>query len=202
MSTPVVTDKWAGTLECSECHRKRLMAQEFSKTALDKYRKNNHQGALRCKQCVAAAEQKERQSAATRKTTATLSSSGDHPNTTTTTNETHVCAACQIDKPFEDYNKNQWNKGKGAGRCRACVEQAIEDEKMANERAKAEKIAQAQRQVEQAQKSGNAAAILKAESVLSALQAEQVTGLKPVRMNRGGGGARGGRGRGNGRGRR
>ena len=53
---------------------------------------------------------------------------------------------------------------------------------------------------------GDAMAILKAESVLSALEAEKVTGLKPVAMGRSRGGGRGsyrrGGGRGRGRGRR
>jgi hypothetical protein len=54
---------------------------------------------------------------------------------------------------------------------------------------------------------GNVADILKAESELSALEAEQVTGLKPVKMGRGGGGrgrgrSSGGSGRGGGRGRK
>lgn len=31
MSTPVVTEKWAGQFDCSVCRRKRLMAEEFSK---------------------------------------------------------------------------------------------------------------------------------------------------------------------------
>ena len=31
MSTPVVTSSWAGNFDCSVCHRKRLMAEEFSK---------------------------------------------------------------------------------------------------------------------------------------------------------------------------
>lgn len=31
MSTPVVTDKWAGTFDCGTCKRKRLVAAEFSK---------------------------------------------------------------------------------------------------------------------------------------------------------------------------
>jgi hypothetical protein len=30
MSTPVVTDKWAGNLDCDFCRRKRLMGEEFS----------------------------------------------------------------------------------------------------------------------------------------------------------------------------
>lgn len=31
MSTPVVTDKWAGNFDCAICRRKRLTADEFSK---------------------------------------------------------------------------------------------------------------------------------------------------------------------------
>jgi len=201
MSTPVVADQWAGDLECSgPCRRKRLMAEEFSKTALTKYRKQG--GPLRCKQCVAAAEQLEREQAAARKAVDIIETTDPLAGSSGSAESSRVCAACQIDKPVADFNKNQWNKGAGVGRCRACVEQSVADEKASNERAQAEKLAAAQAEVEKAKKSGNATAILKAESVLSALQAEKVTGLKPVRMNRGGGGrgrGRGGRGRGGGR---
>ena len=31
MSTPVVTNTWAGNFDCNFCRRKRLMGEEFSK---------------------------------------------------------------------------------------------------------------------------------------------------------------------------
>lgn len=40
MSAPVVTDKWTGSFDCSVCRRKRLVAAEFSKTAIERHRKS------------------------------------------------------------------------------------------------------------------------------------------------------------------
>ena len=73
MSTPVVTNQWAGNYDCEgPCRRKRLMAEEFSKKALERYRKQIRQPQgkpmiLRCKQCVAEAERLEREAAAAKK---------------------------------------------------------------------------------------------------------------------------------------
>ena len=195
MATPVTTDKWAGNLECSgPCRRKRLTGDEFSKTALEKHRRAGGGGALKCKQCVAAAERQEREAAAAKRqqqaaaARCTKAPKNNDNGDTSSTEETRVCAgACRTEQSRSAYNNNQWNKGPGASRCRACVEQALVDEQAAQESAKRDKLQAAQQEVERAQKSGNAAAIVKAESVLSALQAETVTGLKPVRMNRGGG---------------
>ena len=44
-------------------------------------------------------------------------------------------------------------------------------------------MAAARQAVDDANRSGNSMAILKAESVLAALEGEKVTGLRPVRMN-------------------
>ena len=169
------------------------MAEEFSRTALEKYRK--HGTPLRCKHCVAWAEQREREAAAAKRQDATAADASN-------ISEMRVCASCQTSKSATEYNKNEWNKGEGVGRCRACVERSVADEKTASEAAKSAKLEAAAADVQKAKASGNAAAILKAESVLSALQAEKVTGLKPVRMNRGGGGRRSARGRGRGSGRK
>ena len=111
------------------------------------------------------------------------------------------CKSCEKDLDASHYNKNQWSKGVGKARCRNCVEQALEEEKKAQENSTAAKLQAAKDNVAKAQASGNAHAILKAESELAALEAEKVTGLKPQKMNRGGGGrgrGRGGRGRGRG----
>ena len=60
MSTPVVTEKWAGDLSCSVCRRKRLTATEFSKKAMEKHR-NDPNAPMKCKTCVEAAAQQEQQ---------------------------------------------------------------------------------------------------------------------------------------------
>lgn len=114
----------------------------------------------------------------------------------TESTETRVCVICTKDLEYGAYNKNQWNKGEGKSKCRSCVEKALTDEASQQKASKEEKLLEARRQVKLATESGNQQAILKAESVLAALEAEKVTGLKPVRMGRGGRG----RGRGGGRG--
>ena len=110
-----------------------------------------------------------------------------------------TCKSCQQALDASHCNKNQWSKGEGKARCRACVDKAIQEESQQKEQATAAKLQAAKEKVAQAQASGNATAILKAESELAALEAEKVTGLKPQRMGRGGGGrgrGRAGRGRG------
>lgn len=187
MSTPVVTDKWAGNFDCDFCRRKRLVGDEFSKKALEKYRKTG--GKLKCKQCTQQQEEKERQAAAAKRAAAGPAQEAASGG------ETLACKSCEKELTANEFNKNQWSKGAGKARCRGCVEKALEDEKNQQESAKASKLQAAKDKVTQATASGNASAILKAESELAALEAEKVTGLKPVRMNRGSGG-RGGRGRG------
>jgi hypothetical protein len=146
--------------------------------ALERHRKTG--GPLRCKKCVAEAEEKERNVAASSKSVAN--------------DETRKCAKCDESLKADAFNKNQWNKGEGKARCRSCVEQSLVEEAAQQKESKSAAIQKAKDDVEAAKKSGNAQAILKAESVLSALEAEKVTGLKPVKMGRG-------RGRGSGRGR-
>lgn len=81
------------------------------------------------------------------------------------------------------------------------METAIAEEESKQNQSKEKILAAAKANVEQAKASGNAQALLNAESELSALEAEKVTGLKPVKMSQGGRG-RGrytlGRGRGRG----
>ena len=183
MSTPVVTDKWAGSFDCHVCRRKRLMADEFSKKALERYRKEG--GSLKCKQCVAAHEAAERQVAAERRESSC---------------ETRVCASCQQDLDASQYNRNQWSKGEGKSKCRSCVEQALKEEEAQRASSKQTKLQEAREEVDKAKVSGDSQAILKAESILAALEAESVTGLKPVRMSGRGGGRNSGRFRSSGRG--
>lgn len=202
MSTPVVTEKWAGNFDCSVCRRKRLVGEEFSKKALEKYRKTG--GQLRCKQCMQQQEEKERQAAAAKRL---ASSSGGATNNETDSSsnggvdETLQCKACQKELTAGQFNKNQWSKGAGKARCRECVEKALLDEKQQQASSQASKMQAAKDKVAQANASKNPAAILRAESEMAALEAEIVTGLKPIRMNRGSGGRGRGGGRSSGRGR-
>ena len=171
------------------------MGEEFSNKALDKHRRDG--GPLKCKQCVAAAEQAEREKAAARRQNDTSTAKdGDGMD------ETRKCSGkCIKVLPKSAYNRNQWSKGELKSRCRACVEQSVKEESEQQTKSKEDKLAAAHKKVEEANASGNAQKIIAAESELAALEAEKVTGLKPVKMSAGGRGGRGGRGRFGGRGR-
>ena len=135
----------------------------------------------------------EEQEKAERKTAEAKRSAAATVSTDTSTGnkETLKCTACEQDLDASHFNKNQWSKGVGKARCRICVEKALQDEKRQQEESQAAKLQAAKDNVVQAHASGNAQAILKAESELAALEAEKVTGLKPVKMGRGGGAGRG-----------
>mmetsp|Transcript_10256 Transcript_10256/g.15746 ORF Transcript_10256/g.15746 Transcript_10256/m.15746 type:complete len:190 (-) Transcript_10256:2289-2858(-) len=179
MSTPVVTNKWAGSFDCDVCRRKRLMADEFSKKALERYRRDGK--PLKCKACVQSAEEKERAAPEARR----INDSTIH--------ETRECSVCQTQKEFSDFNRNQWNKGERKSKCRLCVEKVLAEESLKQVQGKEQKLKDARAKVAIAKESGDKAKALAAESELAALEAELVTGLKPVRMNRGGGRGRSGR---------
>lgn len=180
MSTPVVTDKWAGNFDCSVCRRKRLVGAEFSKKALEKYRKTG--GALKCKTCTAAQEEKERLAAAAKKATAsttsdTISANANDPPVT--------CAKCKKSLPPTDFNRNQIAK-KEKARCRKCVEEAIQLEESSIKSSKEAKLQEILKKIQEMEKKGDIAGRVRYESELSALEAEHVTGLKPVKMGNAG----------------
>ena len=149
---------------------------------------------MKCKTCVSEAEVRERL-AATLKV-------GDAKGKDD--NETRKCVSCEKPLPYSAFNKNQWNKGEGKSRCRQCVEKSIILEEQKSKELKAAKIEEAKAKVEAAEASGNAIRKVQARAELAALEAEHVTGLKPVSGRKGGGRGRGGRrsnsGRGRGRG--
>jgi len=157
------------------------MADDFSKKSIERYRQDEST-KLKCKNCQAASQQEEMQKAA--------SKAHDADST-----ETRICATCKTSKSAGEYNRNQWNnKPEGKARCRQCVEKAVADETNSASASKEDAFRKAREAVDKARASGHAGAILKAESVLSALEAEKVTGLKPVNMSSG----RGRKGRGTG----
>jgi hypothetical protein len=158
--------------------------------ALEKHRKNG--GPLKCKKCVSEAEAKERLAATMKAGDATHSNTNDGKNE----NETRNCTSCDKILPFSAFNKNQWNKGEGKSRCRQCVEKSILLEEEKSKELKTAKIEEAKAKVEAAEASGNALQKVQARAELAALEAEHVTGLKPVSGKRGRG--RGGRGGGRG----
>lgn len=173
-----------------------------SKKALERYRRDRGSSnpQIKCKQCVAALEQAERDKAAARR-----KKEEETKNTTnnTSTNEEgstekRQCAGkCDSLLPKSAYNKNQWMKGEKKSRCRKCVEQSIQDETSSQTKNKQDKITAAKLKVQEANKSKDAKLIAAAESELAALEAEKVTGLKPIKLSVGmGRKRRGGRGRG------
>ena len=147
---------------------------------------------MKCKICVAKDEQEERKAAASKQPANNAQANNINDETTRT------CAACNKTLACEAFNRNQWNKGEGKARCRSCVEASLAQEATQQQQSKDEAIRQAREEVERAKASGKAQDILKAESALSALEAEKVTGLKPIKMGRGKGRGPGGRGRGRG----
>lgn len=156
------------------------MATEFSNKALERYRKNNNIGPLKCKNCVSQAERNEREAAAAKR------QQTQTQETTLSNDERRTCPSCLNELAQSEYNRNQWSKGKGKSRCRSCVEQALKDDAAQQSKIMQEQLARAKEDMEKANASGNALQVLKAESVLAALEAEKVTGLKPIKMARGG----------------
>ena len=140
---------------------------------------------------MAKVEETERAAAAAKRQQQQQGSNGNVTGT-----EIRVCRLCEKGLPFNSYNRNQWNKGSGKSKCRDCVDAAIANEKAALQQSNQNRIDEARRKVGAAKAKGLASEILKAESELAALEAERVTGLKPVSMS-----GRGGRGSGRGRGR-
>ena len=172
MATPV--SKWSGQFDCTgPCKRKRLMGSEFSRKAMDLYRKSAK--PLRCKSCIEKAQEVERDLASHRVVTDTRKSI-----------EVAVllCSACSEEKPQEAYNKTQLRKQEKSRRCRECVTQAEIAEKATLASSKEEKLAAAEKRVAKADKGGSAVEKLQAAAALSALQAEIVTGLKPTKLLR------------------
>jgi len=188
---------------------------------MEKYRREGK--VLKCKQCVAAAEAVERKAAQDRaeaKAKACGDDSGEKEvkggsmisgASSSPLQPPVTCAACQQSLPPPSYNRNQLSKPSGKARCRSCVEEAVAKEAEAVKSTKQDRLEKAQRDLEDAKRSGDTKKIIAAESVLAALEAEVVTGLKPVMLGKGRG--RGGRwssgrggatgsGRGRGRGRR
>lgn len=154
---------------------------------------------LKCKTCTAAQEEKERLAAAAKKaTTSTTSDSNANANDPPVT-----CAKCRKSLPPTDFNRNQIAK-KEKARCRKCVEEAIQLEESSIKSSKEEKLQEILKKIKEMEIKGDIAGRVKYESELSALEAEHVTGLKPVKMGnaggRGGWRSRSGRGGGRGRG--
>jgi len=106
---------------------------------------------------------------------------------------------CALAKPAMEFNNTQLKKaqkGLGEGRCRVCVEAAsvfevagraaAKEKKMTDARARVAAAEKAYSTAKDAKNSGaTAAERLAANAALCALEAELVTGLKPMRLGRG-----------------
>lgn len=181
---------WAGNFDCGQCGRKRLVGAEFSKAALERHRRDPS-APLKCKACVDTAAEAERVAAAARR------QASDEAGTA----EEHVCSACEQPLAAAMFNRNQLNKGPGKQRCQQCVADAEKAASSAGDAAYAERLASARTALARAEAAGTPAERLAASAHLSAIEAEKVTGLKPIKLRaRGGGGGRRGSGRGGGRG--
>ena len=189
---------WAGNFDCFECGRKRLTAQDFSKAQAEKRRKDEN-AKISCKNCVSAKQEKERADAAARVADAgpkeTLAAGDD-------ADAEHVCSSCNVPRPASAYSRTQIMKGPTKQRCSECVAKAEAAATAANGaggEAHQAKLKEARAAAAKAEASGSAAEKLKASSQVAALEAELVTGLKPIKLGSTRGRGRGGSWRGRGR---
>ena len=153
---------------------------------MEKYRREGK--ALKCKQCVAAAEAAERKAAQDRAEAkakacgddsgekkvkgGSMASGGDGASSSPPPQSPVTCAACQQSFPPSSYNRNQLSKPPGKARCRSCVEEAVAKEAEAVKSTKQNRLEKAQRDLEDAKRSGDTNKIIAAESVVAALEAE------------------------------
>ena len=168
MSTPVITNKWAGNFDCpGPCIRKRLAGGDFSKKAMERYHKT---GLLsNCKNCTAAIAVKERLVGEREK--------GNNNNNDNNSEEAEKrkCTNCEKTLPKSLYNRSQWKKGEGLARCRPCVEAAIINEADTTQTTLKNKMALVRAKIVEAEKRGNVLARVQAESELSALEVRRCT---------------------------
>lgn len=155
--------------------------------ALERHRTTG--AVLKCKTCTSTQEEKERVAAAAKAGTNTNGN-----------DETFKCASCKESLPLARFNRNQLSK-KDKARCRKCVENAVQEEERNRKSSKHDKLEEIKTKIKEMDSKGNVQERLKYESQLSALEAEHVTGLKPIVMGAGRGSWRNRGGRGGGRGR-
>uniref|UniRef100_A0A7S0JH32 Stc1 domain-containing protein n=1 Tax=Calcidiscus leptoporus TaxID=127549 RepID=A0A7S0JH32_9EUKA len=185
--------QWAGSFDCAgECHRKRLVGSEFSKAMLEKRRKDASL-PIRCKSCVEEAAVREREQAAKRQAERIAEGAGGDKFC----QDQHTCSACEIVLPASAFNRTQLSKGTEKQRCQQCVGRSEQEASAAVEERQKVALADAKAALRRAEASGSVVEKLTASATHAALEAERVTGLKPVILGRGGRG----RGRGSWRGR-
>jgi hypothetical protein len=145
---------------------------------------------MRCKACVAGAAELERLAAAQRQ------SAQDQPSAETL----ERCAQCARSLPHASFNRSQLSKGAEKQRCQECVAVTENTAVSEGEGIYAARLADARLAMQQAEASGTPREKLATASAFAAIEAEKVTGLKPVKMGSAVGRGRiGGRGLGRGR---
>jgi hypothetical protein len=186
MAASMAGPQWAGNFDCSGCGRKRLVGAEFSKASLEKHRRDST-APLRCKACVEAAAEAERRAAAEKQRLAAPTDDGSE----------HMCSACEKALPATAFNRSQLSKGPSKQRCQPCVAAAEKVAASASDEKYRQRLEDAQQAMVKAEKSGDVALKVSTASLFAAVEAEKVTGLKPVKLGAAGRGrGRGGRGRG------
>jgi hypothetical protein len=188
---------WAGDFSCVACRQKRLTAASFSKRMVERHR--NEGAPLTCKVCVDAAAASERAAAVAKSAAAaTISTAGLVDGEAAID---PVCSACGTAKPASAFTGTQLQKGPSKQRCSECVaaaEAASSSEADAKWEARYKEAKEAARKADAV---GSVAEKLKAHSTVAAIEAEKVTGLKPIVLGRGGRGRGSWRGAARGRGR-
>lgn len=180
---------WAGNYECATCGRTRLLGEEFSKAALEKHRRDPT-AAMRCKSCAAGAAEAERLAAAQRQ--GATSPSAAQP--------LERCAQCARALPASSFNRSQLSKGADKQRCQECVALAEKAALSEGDERYAARLAAARAAMQHAEAAGTPRDKLATASAFAAIEAEKVTGLKPVKMGSAVGRGRvGGRGLGRGK---
>lgn len=191
---------YAGDFECVDCRRKRLTAASFSKTMANKKR-SNPDAPLRCLECVAKRAEEERAAAVEKSLkAASIQSSGEDGGQGD--GELLECSACKQNLAVTSFSSKQRRKETGA-RCNTCIATSEATERSRVEKAKLEKLQEAQGEAAAAA-GGTAISRVHAAANETAEEARFVTGLKPVKLGRGRGSwrarARGQSSRGRGRG--
>jgi len=169
---------WAGAFDCSQCRRKRLIAAEFSKAQVKKFRADPL-FQLKCLKCVAELEKSAADTASS-----TGGGGGGSASASSSGADTLVCAACKAMLPDSGFTKNQLKKGAGK-QCRACVDAAETSASSASSEAQKAKHASLKEASVKAQASGTALEKAKVAAACAAAEAEFVTGLKPMVLGRG-----------------
>ncbi|CAM9535587.1 unnamed protein product [Choristocarpus tenellus] len=186
-----VRGSWAGDYPCCACRRKRLTAKDFSGKQLDKLRAGKLKlEELRCKICITSAQEAERARASEVRGTVE--------------GNPLVCSVCLKEKLPRFFSNTQARKPDASRKCKDCSANMEMAEMQASEVARGARMRDAQEAVARADKiskgATGAAARLKAASAECALEAEKVTGMRPI-MGAGLRGRGGGRGSWRGRGR-